>query len=620
MKSNKCLFSKTVFKSNILRFLPFAAPLLIAELIAFPLALYNSGNRFDLSTFRGVSLASDIISMLFAGLFVLLVFSYLFKPNACNAFHAFPVGRKALFTTGVISSYVLLVVPQLLAFGAGIPIIMRYGLFPSTYITLGIVSIFGTSLVALATAVLAVMLAGNFFAAVVLYGVVNFLYVAARTLLYSAVSEFGIGIGGGMMGGAPGVYLSPLAQLVFTKGSIGSGLKSEQQTLLNDYYKFLIIYAVAAIVILAVSWLLYKIRRLEAAGDMVAFKIEIPVLSVIASVFGGAFAAALLGSIFSFGNLGLMVSYIVFTLFFYFGAQMVIKRTAKVFSAKNFVIWALAAFITLGATLGLAVYETNLVPSKNIKNIVVNTSYDFEPEREDYVLVADLHRALIKNETKGRTPVQVILGTAPTEKRSDEAVFDSKEEYVGSYTVNLTYTLTSGRVIERYYSVDYDSNKEIDALVNKLEEKNDPQTVFDKLEGFDITIKSCIVEDYASPEDDEIPSVTLNAKEAAELFELCKADVNAQKEGFKTTKEVNEELMNSSYNISFTFTVENDKDFEELTAESYFSDFTYSSIEYYSYDYLDGNEKEDRDILLNVGNIKYGGEAEKFINKKLNKQ
>ena len=599
MKSNKCLFSKTVFKSNVLRFLPFAAPLLIAELIAFPLALFNSERNFDLNTFSSVSLASDIISMLFAGLFVLLVFSYLFKANSCNAFHAFPIGRKALFTTGVISSYVLLVVPQLIAFAAGIPVIMRYGALPSQYITLGLTSIFGVSLIAVATAVLAVMLAGNFFAAVVLYGIVNFIYIAAVSILKAAVMGFGVGLNNASA--LPdNAYLSPFASLVVNKAGLGGGLGYEHNTQLKDYYKLLIIFAVAAIVILAVSWLLYKIRRLETAGDMVSFKAEIPVLSVIASVFGGAFFTALLDAIFSFGNITMIITYIIFTLLCYFGAQMIIRRTAKVFSAKGFLIWALAACITLGATLGLAIHETYLVPAKNIKSVVVNTSYEFEPEREDYVTVAQLHRALIENETKGRSPLR-----------------HTRTESVGSYAVNLTYTLTNGRRIARCYSVDFDSNKEIDALVNKLEEKNDPQTVFDKLEGFDITIKSCIVEDYASPEDDEIPSVTLNAKEAAELFELCKADENYLKKNYKTTKETSSEMVNSTYNVSFTIKVNDEKALETLSREGYFNDFNYSSVEYFSNEFDENGEKDY--FLLTVSNFLFEGKAEQYIKDKMNK-
>ncbi len=616
MKSNKCLFSKTVFKSNVLRFLPFAAPLLIAELIAFPLALFNSERNFDLNTFSSVSLASDIISMLFAGLFVLLVFSYLFKANSCNAFHAFPVGRKALFTTGVISSYVLLVVPQLIAFAAGIPVIMRSGALPSQYIALGLTSIFGVSLIAVATAVLAVMLAGNFFAAVVLYGIINFLYVAADTVLSAAVRDFGVGLDYTVVL-THDLHLSPLASLVSTKAGLGRGLGYEHNTQLKDYYKLLIIFAVAAIVILAVSWLLYKIRRLETAGDMVSFKVEIPVLSVIASVFGGAFFTALLDAIFSFGNITTIITYIIFTLLCYFGAQMIIRRTAKVFGAKGFLIWALAACITLGATLGLAIHETYLVPAKNIKSVVVNTSYEFEPEREDYVTVAQLHRALIDNEAKGRSPLRLIIGDIGVEEKPEEAVYDTKTDSVGSYAVNLTYTLTNGRQIARCYSVDYESNKEIDTLVNKLEEKNDPQTVFDRLEGIDITIKSCIVEDYASPEDDEIPSVTLNAKEAAELFELCKADENYLKKNYKTTKETSSEMVNSSYNVSFTFKVNDEKALETLSREGYFNDFNYSSVEYFSNEFDENGEKDY--FLLTVSNFLFEGKAEQYIKDKMNK-
>lgn len=619
MKSNKCLFSKTVFKSNVIRFLPFAAPLLIAELIAFPLALYNSDPKFTLETFSYTSLASDIISMMFAGLFGILMFSYLFKANTCNAFHAFPVGRKALFVTSFLSAYTLLVVPQVIGLAAGIPVIMRSGTAPAQFITLGFASIFGVSFVALATAVLAVMLAGNFFAAVVLYGIVNFIYIAAVSILKAAVMGFGVGIGNVSI--VPdNSYLSPLASLVLSKISLGNNYAGavlrEQATHLSDYYKLLIIYVIAAVAVLALAYLLYKIRKLEVAGDMVSFKAEIPVLSVIASVFGGAFFTALLGSIFSFGNVSIIISYIIFTLLCYFGAQMIIRKKAKVFSVKSFIIWALAAFITLGATLGLAMHETYLVPAKNIKSIEVDTDYSFEVDREEFTTVYDLHQALIKNETKGRTPVQLILGTGFYEEIA--STYEAEDAYVPSYNVNLSYTLTNGKQVERFYTV-VQGTKEVDALVDKLEEKHHAKTVFDWMDEVNYSLKECRIEDYSSEDENgDYKTVTLSKEDTQKLFELCRADIDSRKVHISTTAREEEDGISGFEDISFTFTVKDNESYHKLKDEAYISDFSSASIDNYSYTGFEPDDLAKEEFVLNIGTLTKGGAADNFIKEKLN--
>ena len=620
MKSNKCLFSKTVFKSNVLRFLPFAAPLLIAELIAFPLALYNSDPKFTLETFSYTSLASDIISMIFAGLFGILVFSYLFKPNACNAFHAFPIGRKALFVTGFVSAYTLLVVPQLIGLAAGIPVITRMGTAPAQFITLGFVSIFGVSFIALATAVLAVMLAGNLFASVVLYGIVNFIYIAAVSILKAAVMGFGVGLSNVSI--VPdNSYLSPLASLVLSKISLGNSiagaLLTEQKTNLADYYKLLIIYVVAAVAVLAVSYLLYKIRKLEVAGDMVSFKAEIPVISIIAAVFGGAFFTALLGSIFSFGNVSIIISYIIFTLLCYFGAQMILRKKAKVFGVKNFIIWALTAVITLGATLGIAMYETYLVPAKNIKSIEVGTDYDFEVDREEFTTVYDLHQALIKNELKGKTPVQLILGSTNTDEKLEYS-YDTEDSYVPSYCVNLTYTLTNGKLVERNYTV-IQGTKEVDALVDKLEEKHHAKTVFDWMDEVDYTLKGCTIEDYSSEDENgDYKTVTLSKEDAEKLYALCKADIDSRKVHISTTAREEEDGIADDFNTSFTFTVKDMDSYHKLKGEPYISDFSSASIDNYSYTGFEPEDLSKEEFVLNIGTLTKGGAADNFIKEKLN--
>ena len=621
MKSNKCLFSKTVFKSNVLRFLPFAAPLLIAELIVFPLALVSNTGKITLSTFASVSLASDIISMFFAGLFGILVFSYLFKPNTCNAFHAFPVGRNALFFTGTISAYTLLVIPQLIGLAAGIPILLRMSVVPAKCIVLGFVSILGVSFVALSTAVLAVMLAGNIFGSVVLYGVINFVYVIAESIFEAAVAGFGAGITG-VSTASKNVFLSPLANLVLSKSGLSESavgaMVVEQKVQLSDYYKLLIVFVVMAVIIFALAYLLYKSRKLEAVGDMVSFKAEIPVLSVIGAVFGGAFSTALLYAVFTLEKTSIYICYFVFSLICYFAAQMIIRKTAKVFSAKNFGIWALTAIISLGAVLGFALYETYLIPSDNIKSIRIETDYPLNADSEEYAYVAEMHNALIKNELKGATPAQLLLGTGDKDK-SDNG-FDVGSAEIGSntsYSISLTYTLKNGRTVGREYAVRY-GTKEIDEYINKLEEKHPPKTVFDWMDEVDYTLTGCEIVDYTKETSGgSFKTISLNAEDAEKMLELCKADLDARKSDVRSTDRDEENGVTEADNISFTFTVNNMDDYCHLKNEEFINDFSHALIDNSAL-MEDEPELSKVEFIVTVGTLKKGGAAERFMTEKIN--
>ncbi|MBE6835505.1 MAG: hypothetical protein E7515_04560 [Ruminococcaceae bacterium] len=527
MKSNRCLFNKAIFKSDIKRFLPFTIPLLIIDLIIFPIIIFSNfrlpDNLLELETFTGMSIASDIFSFGFSGLFAILVFSYLYKPNMCNALHAMPIGRKGLFITSFLAGYILLVVPQLIGFAVSLPGIFIFSKEAVAIVVLQLVSIFAESFVFYVSGVLAVMLAGNIFAAAVLYFIINFVCVAVASVVHLVVTGIGHGLVSTEIGITPVLY-SPISDFIAYK--LGFVMSDEIlyatelveqfnfSNLTDYYYPRVIIYFAVSLVILAVSYVLYKIRKLECAGDMVAFKSEIPVISVIVMFVGGSLMSIFLSLFVPFRLIGFVIFFIAFSFVVFIITQMILRKTPKIFNLKNMLLWVISCFLIIAGLYALSVYETNVVPSvSKVEKASFNASYDMEiSDSEGVEKAKKFHKALIENEKHKKR-----------ERDEDETFFDYFfDGLVGmdtDYHITVTYTLKNGNMLMRNYSFD-EKDKELVEMLHELEKTYPPTGVFDKLKDVGFDIKDISIYDNSWSEQDHAAPV-IREENYADFFEAC---------------------------------------------------------------------------------------------------
>ncbi len=605
MKSNKCLFSKAVFKSDILRFLPFAAPLLIAELIVYPLTIFNNysaKNKLAIDDFATIGTAGDFIGMLFAGVMALLVFSYLFNANKCNAIHGFPIGRKGLFFTSFCAAYVLTVVPQLIAFAAGVPSILETGVQPLSLIILQTVSIFGITFVALSIAVVAVMLSGNMFSAAVIYGILN-LFVLALNAIAGWVGEtFGLGIVSSAWNDKS-LSLSPLAIIGSAKLSLGELAKTSPEKSFKLFYFCLAVYIGVSLLILLGAYILYKFRKLECAGDMVAFKAEIPVFSVIVSIFGGAFADIILTSIFSFGLPASIICYFAFAFIFFFAAQMVLKKSARVFGAKQLCLWIAASVISVVIALIGNNYASAYTPTpERVERASVYTTYDMEiTDKYEIGKLIQLNKDIIQYQTKnaGNT---LTLKTA-NNKNESETVYDN------AINTRITYFFKNGKIVTREYLIRKE-DEELHSRVKQLEEEHRPDTVFDLLDTVNYKIERCEYIKYSEEE-----ATTLRGEECEKLFELCKADMNERAANYYSD---DPDLEGADYGLDFYIVTATDEDTEKLNnADSKAYDFTGSTVG--NNDFYEDSPKNKNEFTVNIGELPRDSKTLKELEKINNK-
>ncbi len=560
MKSSKCLFSNTIFKSNLKRFLPFCVPFLIAEIIIFPVSIhstYSVKSPQTLDEFLTLSAVSDGFMFFFAGVMALLVYSYLYSPNKCNALHAFPIGRKALFITSFVSGYVLLVLPQIIGFASGLPAIFTLCKAPVQAILIQTISIFANSFIIYSTAVISVMLAGNIFAGGIIYLIINFLYALLSFIVNAVVTAFGYGVTSMDITLPFGKFLAPIAALISDKLMLDNTQAIAAGYNKNAYYITVAVLLAVSVVLIVLAYLLYRARELECAGDMVAFKVEIPIFSIITSVAGGSAFTLFISAMLSFGKEGYIALYVIFSLIFYFAAQMVLKKSARVFKVKQFVIWFITCAVTLAFVFAAAELETNYIPkAQSVKKVTVNATYDIDLNApEDVEKVQKLHKLLIDSRKENEKKQEEYL-----KKLNSATVQEMPDEYYESESISLSYETKHGALINRTYEMFTDMD-EVYALLDSFEEAQPPQTLFEKLEGINFKVVGGTYSDDEMFEDEY-----LNTDELDMVYKFCAEDAKALLKDYRSSKGLPRDDKDEDYlNVTFEIAASSDKDAELIS-------------------------------------------------------
>ena len=612
MKSKKSLFNATLFKSNISRFLPFSVLFAIIELIIFPLVLffnYNNAHKMDFEGVLALGAVSYGFTGVFAIVFALLTFGYLFSANKCNALHAFPIGRKALFTTNFLSAYALLIVPQLIGFLLGLPGILLFSLtgVASAFIPLHLAMIFIFSFIVLSIAALAIMLSGNAFAGFIIYGILNFFYAAFVVLASTAVSFFGYGLNSDVLTDSNYYCLSPVIDIIINLGNFSSKTV-HNEVVVNvtpKFYIVLLVYFIVAIAICALAFLLYKLRELEVAGEMAAFEKELPFIRVIVSVIGGAVIAMTIGSIVNAGKIGMLAIYVVFSFIVYFAAQMVLKRKFNIFSIKLVLRWAVCCAVSIGVVLGLAAYETNYIPdASKVDKVLTNITYDinYKNNEEDLKQLAELQTELIKYAKSHNTTTGI--------RYAEDVNFDVDTPNTLYLNVEYTYTLKNGKTVSRNYEYDGKSDK-INALIKAIENKNQYTNVFDYLDelGVKYTIKSIEINSYEGLDNSTV--YNLRSGDYREFVELCKEDIAKHTENYSSLNGNSEEVYADVWIECRLDKNTDNKTLKALEDASYGSRFIEGYLSYDSYEFSDG-----KTFQIHLSSLSNDSEAMKFAKEK----
>ena len=439
MKLRTSFFNPAVFKKDLLRFWPIWCFYTVLGLIY---TISMSGTSLAAPVLvRNIFLLCSAVSALYVLICVRSLMGDLYSTRLCGGIHSLPVRRECLLTTHIVSCILFSLVPNLLILLPLAPNLGLWGYFTS----LGIVAL--QHLFYMGLAFFSALCAGTGFAMIVLYGTFNLLPVIAGWILNSMFLPLLPGV---TMDFMPFIKAAPAAAMLF------SDLQNvtPEEWYHSGIFGKLGLYAGFGLVFLALSYLLYRRRKLECAGSFLSLTWLKPLLLLLVTGAGGCFFrfffCEMMGmhSALLFVLLGCLIGCIA--------GEMILSRTARIFRKKSLISMA-CILLVLAAALGLTradltgsvrrIPETDEISEVSLYGILPDQTVSGD-STEAVQLVRELHGQLIR------------------EDRGSSA-------YAYGF-VSLHYELKDGTVLNRKYAVPFESS--VRETVTKL--SNLPSQVF----------------------------------------------------------------------------------------------------------------------------------------------
>lgn len=488
MRSKTSCFNGTLFRKNLSRYWPLWGLASFGGAM-FPLAmlleLLHNGFRFwsPLETrqayYTVLSYGVPVISIVYAILCAMAVWSYLYNARSVGMMHTLPIRREGLFVTNVLSGLTMMAIPYAVTGVLLVLVTMLFGGFEPMGVLVTVLGVMGESLFFFGLATFCAFIVGNVFMLPALYGLLNFIAVLTDFMVNLLAQGFCFGLNSSYSGTVE--WLSPVVYLV-QKISPNSTYETQWVTdrLGGQRYETSVLtsvtlengwliaaYAAAGAALLGLAWLLYRRRRSESAGDVVAVGWMKPVFrygcAVYAAILGGRLLYALLWESFQNGQyfalLPMILCMIAGGAVGYYAASMLLAKTPRVFKTT----WKGMLAVALGcaALCGAMKYDlfgvTRRIPAPDSVKLVnvyaAGSNYYLTPGKDDVLIekVRTLHQTIIDDKDyilgyRSRTDYDFVADTASTEM----AVEDSGAQSTIS-NIRITYMLNSGLKVERRY-------------------------------------------------------------------------------------------------------------------------------------------------------------------------
>ena len=481
MRSKTSCFNSTLFKKNLSRYWPLWGLASFGGAM-FPLAmlvnLLHDGFQLwsPLETrqayYTVLSYGVPIISIVYAILCAMAVWSYLYNARSVGLMHTLPIRREGLFLTNLLSGLVMMAIPYAVTGVLTVLVTMLSGSFDPVGVLVTILGVAGESVFFFGLATFCAFIVGNVFMLPALYALFNFLAVLTDFTVNLLAQGFCFGIYSSYSGTVE--WLSPVVYLMqkispnntyetqWVTDQLGSQRYERDVltsvTLENGW--LIAVYAAVGVVLMVLAWLMYRRRRSESAGDVVAVGWMKPVFRYGCAAYSAILGGRLLYALFweSFQNglyftvLPMILCMIVGGAVGYYAASMLLAKTLRVFRStwKGMLAVALGC-IALCAAMKFDVFGVvRRVPAldgiKTLQIYAADSNYYLTPGQDDALIeeVRALHQAIINDKDYALTAASA----------ASEAYSGADEEIPHAYTnVRFTYTLNSGLKVERQYDL-----------------------------------------------------------------------------------------------------------------------------------------------------------------------
>ena len=469
----------TLFRKNLTRFWPlWGGASFLGSLFPLALLLQLMRGRVDLIEPLSVTemyysvlcYGVPILSLLYAILCAMLVWSYLYNSRSVGLMHTLPITRRGVFVTNFLSGMAMMLIPYAIVGTLCVLISLAYGVLEPVGLLVTVLGVLGESFFYFASATLVAFMVGNVFALPAVYFLLHFLAPLLDWLLCLFAGNFIFGLDSYYSGVveflSPTVYLvervnvnctyeevQVVTELTHTDGYI---TRLTAVTLENAW--LIGVYALVGVVFLALAYVLYARRRSESAGDVVAVGWMKPVfrfgLAALAALLGGQALYALFWDSFQSGSyydaLPMAVCMLVAGTIGYYAASMLLAKSLRVFrgSWKGLILVA-AGCIALCCVLrfdllGVSRRVPEASQVQKVEFYAADNTYKLYPGEDDDLLeqVRSLHKAIVADQDYVRTY-----------EDSDRRYLAVSDDTMTETYIRFIYTLNNGLQVERRYSI-----------------------------------------------------------------------------------------------------------------------------------------------------------------------
>ena len=480
MKLKMSFCNTTVLRTDLTRFAPlwglYTLTLGLAILMGF-----GSFTDYEPRVIQIVSLFQDFTNIMvgingvYAMLVVMTLFGDLLTPRMCNALHAMPVTRDGFYTAHLFAGILMGVVPDCAVLLLTLPF-MGQAAPAALWLLLAAVMQY---IFYLGVALVAVQLAGNRIAFVLIYGMLNFTSLLFLWFAQSLYIPMLYGMNPDM---AMWYKLCPTWAMLGGRGYFYALTEGEYPHIqlaglaLGDRWLAAGVCAGVGVVCMAVAQILYRRRALETAGDFLAFKSLRLVFLVLYTLMIGGF----------FHLIPTLVSENTSVIFLLVGllvgcatGPMLLYRRTRVFR-KRMMLPLAGLLAVLAVTLGLTLMDVGNIVRRvpetgEIEKVTVHYRYDDHnlvlTEPEDVDAIRDYHQKSLEG----------------WQKKSFAQLMGSYSLRYSSYSQNmqLEYTLKNGKTLIRMYPLGEEGTPAREAIEPYLSR---PELTFgvgaDQLEGW----------------------------------------------------------------------------------------------------------------------------------------
>ena len=515
MLLTKSFFNPALLRSDLRRCWPLFAGYTFLWFLILPLRMWNyvpadlqaahpyEARRVALEIIGNATTAAIWIHLIFGIVLAMALFSYLSSARGTYGMHSFPASRGCQFRTHVLSCVGCVAVSNVLicllsAQSGG----THWGASLS-WLVFSLV----TFLLFFSLGVFCCMLCGWLPAMAVAYGAVNCVVIFCRILADAMCSIFYPSYNDTVLSMGQNHIVAWLTPVLRLHLDLQEMYKDGSGPLLSaTAWKSLLVYGIAALVLLVAGALLYRIRRSEASGDTLAFRPLRPVVRWAVGLLGGLGLGLVLTGMLNctYNTPALLACIVTLGLACMIVTQMLIARTPRIFGKLWPELLALCAVLlalTLCIKADLFGFERRIPQTDQVESVEV------------------YQRAIYGSKARITDPEEIDAIVQAHRYLADcSAKENFCSDWLGRNTISITYHLKNGGTLSRRYQL---RNEDLTAVRAMLESETFRRSVV--LDSVDVNADA-LRHGYINNSDKELER-DLSAQECRLLYQTLLEDI-----------------------------------------------------------------------------------------------